>query len=286
VSTLAIVGSPASATNLELAAGWRALGLPTACLSGAEARARLGPDDVAVGRIDVLPTVDGTEPGLLDLLLLERAGVPVLNPTRSLLDVHDKLRTARRLEAAALPHPRTGWVRSPEDALPVTPPVVIKPRFGSWGRDVFRCRSEREASTLLRSLADRAWFRRHGALIQELVPSRGRDLRLLVAGGRVVGAVERRAAPGDWRTNVSLGGSLTPAAPDAAARALAIAAAAAVAGDLVGVDLLPLAGGEWLAVELNGAVDFDVTYSLAGRDVYRDSAAALGLRPRGRAAAA
>ena len=279
MSDVAVVGGRANETNERLVAEWRALGIPARLLSGAEARMRLDASGVAVGRIDVLPTVDGVEPGLVDLLLLERRGIPVRNRAFALLAVHDKLLTARRLAAAGILHPRAGWVRSPDDALPVPPPLVVKPRFGSWGKDVFRCTGEREARQLLRILAGRPWFRRHGALVQELVPSRGRDLRLLVAGERVVGAIERRAAPGDWRTNISLGGTRVPVDPEVEARELAVAAAAAVGGDLVGVDLLPLPAGGHVVIELNGAVDFDETYALPGRDVFRDSARALALEP-------
>lgn len=108
------------------------------------------------------------------------------------------------------------------------------------------------------------------------MPIRGYDLRLLVAGGNVVGASERIAAHGEWRTNVSLGGSLRAIEPPQEARSLAAAAAAAVGADLVGVDLLPGDHG-YTVLEPNGAVDFDERYSLGGRDVYLEVAASLGL---------
>ena len=112
--------------------------------------------------------------------------------------------------------------------------------------------------------------------MQELVPPVGHDLRLLVAGGTVVGAVRRVAGPGEWRTNVSLGATRHPVVPPPAACALAIAAAAAIRADLIGIDLLPLEDG-YSVIELNGAADFNGTYSLPGHDVFHDAAAALGL---------
>jgi glutathione synthase/RimK-type ligase-like ATP-grasp enzyme len=70
----------------------------------------------------------------------------------------------------------------------------------------------------------------------------GHDLRVLVAGGRIVGAESRVAAAGEWRTNLSLGGSSCPAIVPPHARAAALAAARAVSGDFVGIDLLPHRG--------------------------------------------
>jgi RimK family alpha-L-glutamate ligase len=194
----------------------------------------------------------------------------------ALLGAHDKLRTARLLSRARLPHPWTIHL-APADRVPrVVAPVVLKPRFGSWGIDVFRCDSEDELARRLEEVAGKAWFTRHGALLQELVTPRGYDLRILVAGGITVGAVERMAAPGEWRTNISLGGERHPRVPSAAACALAEAAAATIGADLVGVDLLPTDAG-YVVVELNAAVEFNAVYSQPGSDVYTDSATALGL---------
>jgi glutathione synthase/RimK-type ligase-like ATP-grasp enzyme len=129
----------------------------------------------------------------------------------------------------------------------------------------------------VREVADRRWFGRHGALVQELLPAPGHDLRVLVGGGRVVGAARRVSAPGEWRTNVSLGGTLERVldVPEEAV-ALSLAATAAAGTDVVGIDLLPL-DGEYVVVELNGAAEFDERYSLRDRDVFSDLATALGL---------
>jgi RimK family alpha-L-glutamate ligase len=275
--TIAILGGDSNLTNAMLAARWRALGLPAEVVRPAEATARLGIGDVVIGRVDVTRALDGPEPGLLQLLLLERAGHDVRNRARPLLAVHDKLRTARLLASAWLPHPRTELVTRATDPLPLPAPLVLKPRFGSWGADIVRCRTEREARSSLRRLAERPWFRRHGALVQEYLEPPRSDVRVLVAAGEAVGCIRRIPAPGEWRTNAALGAARAHSEPDAAARSLAEAAARVAGMDLVGADLLPLPSGGYVVLELNGAVDFDDTYSLRGRDVFRDAARALGL---------
>jgi RimK family alpha-L-glutamate ligase len=270
-----MLGSEASATNLAIVEAWRLLGVDVE-LARPDATSTIRPSDVVLGRIDILPTIDGVESGLLGLLRLERRGVRVLNRATTLASTHDKLLTARLLARAALPHPRTVHVRRAEDLLEPRPPVVVKPRLGSWGVDVYRCDTEEALRECFAEIATRPWFARHGVLVQELVPPVGYDLRLLVANQSVVGAVRRVAGPGEWRTNVSLGATRYPVVPPPAACALAIAAAAASRADFVGIDLLPLEDG-YTVIELNGAADFNETYSLPGRDVFHDAAAGLGL---------
>ena len=274
---VALVGSAANETNPILADAWRRIGVDCRLLAAAEARERRSDFDVFLARLDVLPTLDGVEAGLLELFWLERAGARVLNRAAALLATHDKLRTAVRLAAAGIPHPPTTHITTRSGPTLPPAPVVLKPRFGSWGEDVRLCRTRRDVEDCLAEFATRPWFRRHGVLAQQVIPSSGRDLRLLVAGGRVVGAVERVAAPGEWRTNISVGGSKRPIDPPASACTLAVAAAAALAADLVGVDVLPLPEGGHVVIELNGAIDFDAGYSPAAGDVYAAAADALGL---------
>jgi hypothetical protein len=129
---------------------------------------------------------------------------------------------------------------------------------------------------VMSGLRGRPWFQKHGALVQEFVPSAGADVRVVVSGGVVVGAVARVAAPGEWRTNVALGGRRKRLEPDDAAASLALAAVAAVGGDLMGVDLLPTSDG-YVVLEVNGCVDFTRDYSLGAGDVFREAMLSLVL---------
>ena len=277
MSAIAVVGY-AHQTNLELVEAWRALGIDARLIPPADALSELAAGDRALGRLDVLQTLDGVEPGLQVLDWLELRGVTVLNPARCLLASHDKLLTDAYLTGAGVPHPQSLLAESARDVRLLPLPCVVKPRFGSWGRDVFRCRTPDEREACLAVLATRSWFRADGAVVQELLPSPGYDLRVIVAAGAVVGAAERVARPGEWRTNISLGGSLREAGPSPEGFALAIAAAAAVGADVLGVDLVTTPRG-LTVLEVNGAVDFDGRYSLRGSDVYAAIAEALQVGP-------
>ena len=270
----AVVAHRRSATNEALVAAARAWGLESELLDPHTALTSLEPGDVALARLDVREGLDGIERGTGELERLAAGGVDVRNPPGALVVAHDKLLTARALRLAGLPHPHTTLL-SPTLPAPVPElPVVLKPRFGSWGRDVERCTTADELDAALVRLQRKPWFREHGALAQELVEPRGWDLRLVVAGGRVVGAACRIARSGEWRTNAALGAQVEPVEPPPLARALALAAAQAARADLVGVDLLPTPNGGFVVLELNGAVDFRPVYAPL-RDVFSETVAAL-----------
>lgn len=258
---LAFVAQRWTATNVALAAAapsW----VDARILTPERAAAVLGTCDAAVGRLDIVDSLDGVEDGLWALGNLAARGVRVLNRAGALLAVHDKLLTARVLGREGLPHPKTRMLHPDGPASPWTGPVVVKPRFGSWGLDVTLCENEVAFHRHIHSLAGRTWFQRRGALVQELVEPAGYDLRIVVAAGVPVGAISRVAAKGEWRTNVSLGGTRVRVDPTPEALTLALSAADAAGTELVGVDLLPDGAGGWTVLELNGAVDFTSEYRI------------------------
>jgi RimK family alpha-L-glutamate ligase len=270
---LALVAQRRTVTNAALAAA-APRGVDARILTPEQASATLGPGAVALGRLDVVEGLDGVEDGLWALGSLAARGIVVLNRAGALLAAHDKMLTAKVLQRAGLPHPRTRILHPGGHVPDWEGPVVVKPRFGSWGRDVELCGDEITYWRHLRGLEHRFWFQRHGAIVQELVPPAGFDLRIVVAGGVAVGAISRVAAPGEWRTNVALGGTRVAVAPPAEALDLAVRAARAAGADLIGVDLLPDGAGGHTVLELNGAVDFTREYRL-DRDPFVAAAAEL-----------
>jgi RimK family alpha-L-glutamate ligase len=270
---LAVVAHRRSATNNALVAAAHVCGIEAEVLEPQRALAVLEPGDVALARLDVRDELDGIESGTGELERLAAEGVDVLNPPRALAAAHDKLLTARVLRRAGLPHPITTHLAPAHPATAPELPVVLKPRFGSWGRDVVLCGTAEELEAALLHAQSACWFQAHGVIAQELIEPRGWDLRVVVAGGRVVGSARRRAQPGEWRTNAALGAAVEPAEAPPLARMLALEAVSAVGADLAGVDLLPTRNG-FVVIEVNGAVDFRPVYAPAG-NVYEDAMAAL-----------
>jgi [lysine-biosynthesis-protein LysW]--L-2-aminoadipate ligase len=261
---IALVTHHVTTTNLALAAS----APPEAdafLLAPDDALRRLDASDSALGRLDVRQTLDGIEAGLSHLDRLEARGVVVLNGSLALRLAHDKRATASALAASSVPHPRTVAFFGEDGSPPIPFPFVLKPRFGSWGRDVLLCTDAPSLRGALAIMRSRPWFAATGAVAQELVRPRPPPRRRRRRGDR----------RGEWRTNVALGAARVPADPPPAACELALAAAAAALGaDLAGVDLLPAGPGRYVVLEVNGAVDFSPEYDPGG-DVHAAAMASL-----------
>ena len=135
----AVVAHRRSATNDALVAAAAGLGLQAEIVVPRRALTLLEPGDVALARLDVREELDGIERGTGELERLAAGGVDVRNPPAALVVAHDKLLTARTLRHAGLPHPHTTLLSPALPAAVPELPLVLKPRFGSWGRDVELC---------------------------------------------------------------------------------------------------------------------------------------------------
>lgn len=203
----------------------------------------------------------------LDVLhWIEEQGVPVMNPPRAIERCVDKFYTDVRLRRAGLPTPATVVCERAEDALRAVREmgdVVIKPIFGSMGHGLIRVDDPELAFRLVRPLEQmRAVF-----YLQRAVDHGGRDIRVFVIGGRVLGAIERRAPDGEWRSNVSRGAISRPVHLPAAWADLAVRAAAAVGAEYAGVDLLPGRDDTVHVLEVNGIPGWQGLQTATGIDV-------------------
>jgi ribosomal protein S6--L-glutamate ligase len=199
---------------------------------------------------------------------LEAAGALVLNRVEALLDARDKFRTSLLLAFAGIATPRAALVQSSAQAfafLRENPDAVLKPLAGSLGDGVERVASDRDAASARIS----ARLAREGALyLQAWVPNDGCDLRVFVVGGQVVGAVERVAQAGDFRTNMARGAQARPVALEPEVRALASRAALALGLDYTGIDIIEGPAGPQV-IEVNGNPAFDMIFHATGEDMAR-----------------
>jgi [lysine-biosynthesis-protein LysW]---L-2-aminoadipate ligase len=217
-------------------------------------------DDVAPPWETALVREIGATRALYAALALESLGVRTVNGSDAIRISGDKWKTALALREAGLPAPRTVLALGPESvpaaAEELGYPVVLKPLHGSWGRRVVLLRDPEEAGAVLEYCAALPSPQAQILCVQEPIGKPGRDVRVIVVGGEVLGATYRLAAADGWRTNVALGGDSLPCPLDDDAAALAVAAAQATGAEIAGVDLLEGHDGELYVLEVNAGVEF------------------------------
>jgi len=197
---------------------------------------------------------------------IEERGVPVINSPKAIERCVDKFYTTALLEQAGLPVPETVVCERGADAIATVREMgdaIVKPIFGSLGHGMVRVTHPDVALRVVEPLEH------IGSIfyVQRTIDHGGRDIRAFVVGGRVIGAIERTAPAGEWRTNVSRGGSVRAFELPPAWADLALRAAAAVGADYAGVDLLPSRDGEVYVLEVNGIPGWKGLQQAIGVDV-------------------
>jgi RimK family alpha-L-glutamate ligase len=197
---------------------------------------------------------------------IEHHGVLVMNPPHAIERCVDKFYTDALLREAGLPTPETVVCEGIDAAMAAVRAmgdVIVKPIFGSMGQGLVRVSDPDVAFRVFRALEGaRTVF-----YVQRAIGGGGRDVRVFVVGGAVIGAIERRAPAGEWRSNVARGArAVAVAVPDTWA-AIARRAAAAVGAEYAGVDLLPAQDGSVVVLEINGIPGWRGLQEATGVDV-------------------
>ena len=193
---------------------------------------------------DAILARTGSGTGYFNLSVLrqfERLNVPTLPNSAAIEASKDKMYASQILAQAGLPIPKTLLTRFPCKAELVEKqvgfPCVLKVVTGSHGAGVYLCENAKQfedLSELISSLDSKT-----SMIIQEYIShSEGRDLRVIVIGGRVVGAMQRTSTDGSFKANISRGGQGEAYDVDDEMEMLAIQVAKVLDLDIAGVDLL------------------------------------------------
>ena len=185
---------------------------------------------------------------------MERQGVLVFNDAACIERVCDKLHTHQVLAQHQIPTPTTMLAKFPVDVKMVEQhlgfPVVVKTVLGTQGSGVFLLKDAQEFSDMMAFIGETSAGVQ--LIMQKFVAaSSGRDLRLFVVDGKVVGAMERRSGNGSFKANYTLGGSVEKFEPDPEAEWMAIKTARALGADIAGIDLLFTDDGHYTVCEAN-----------------------------------
>lgn len=274
----------------------RARGHELAIVDPLECGLAIGPEgmrlffrDRDVPSIDVaIPRIGASLPGqgVAVVSHLEAMGIPLVNGATAIRRARDKLAALQILAARGIDVPRTVLARGPdqvEQALETVggPPVVLKLLQGTQGVGVILA----ETRAAVVATLDTLWGLRQDVIVQEYVAdSAGRDIRVLVVGGRIVAAMRRQAPPGEWRSNIHRGGTGTRVDLDSRYADAATAAAGAIGLDVAGVDLLEAREGPRVT-EVNASPGFEglervCRVDAAGAILDMAESIAAGLEPR------
>jgi ribosomal protein S6--L-glutamate ligase len=206
--------------------------------------------------------------GLAVVNQFDLMGVPVLSAAIPIARSRDKLRALQLLSRFGIDVPRTVMCRFREevpDAVEMVGglPCIIKLIQGSQGVGVMIANTMVEVQGML----DTLWTLGQEILLQELVAeSRGKDVRAMVIGDRVVGAMRRTARAGEFRSNIHRGGSAEGLALDREFAEAAVKAARVMGLEVAGVDMLEARTGPKI-MEVNSSPGFEGLEAATGLDV-------------------
>lgn len=226
--------------------------------------APLGSFDAVIPRIG--PSI--SQFGTAVVRQFEQTGVFSLNSAQAISTARDKLRTLQLLSRHSLGIPKTAFVSDRAGVKSAIEqvggaPVVVKLVEGSQGTGVILA----DTSTIAESIVETLMLGRQNVVVQKFVEeSRGRDVRALVVGDRVVAAMQRLAARDEYRSNVHRGGGTRPLSLDQTTEDAAIRAAQILGLRVAGVDLLESHDGPLIS-EVNASPGLEGIEAATGVDV-------------------
>lgn len=206
--------------------------------------------------------------GTAVLRQFEMQGSYLLNGPISIGRAQDKLRTMQMLCSKDIDIPRTGFANSPLDTKDVIKtvggaPVVIKLLEGTQGKGVVLAETNKAAESVINAFKSLS----ANILVQEFIAeSKGVDLRCFVIGDKVVASMERRAAAGEFRANIHLGGTGHNVKITPQERKISVNTAKIVGLKVCGVDIIRSKDGPKV-LEVNSSPGLEGVEGATGIDI-------------------
>jgi ribosomal protein S6--L-glutamate ligase len=192
--------------------------------------------------------------GMAVVRQFEQMDVFSANSSNGIANSRDKLRSLQFLSRHHIGIPQTTFVRDRRDILPAIQriggaPVIVKLLEGTQGIGVILAETVKVAEAIIETLQSTE----HNVLVQSFISeSRGRDVRAIVVGDRVVAAMRRTASGDEYRSNVHRGGAVEVVKLDEEYTTTAIRSAQIMGLRVAGVDMLEGHDGP-LVMEVNSS---------------------------------
>lgn len=195
-------------------------------------------------------------------------GIKTVNTSDVARICGDKFLTTQALVQHKVPTPKTALAFTPESALEAIEqlgyPVVLKPCVGSWGRLVAKINDRQAAEAILEHKQILGSYHHSIYYIQEYVEKHGRDIRSFVIGDETIAAIYRTSE--HWITNTATGGIASNCPVTSEIDAISRAAAQAVGGGMVAVDLFEIPEGLTVC-EVNYTMEFRNSIATTGVNI-------------------
>ncbi len=198
----------------------------------------------------------------------EVMGVYSVNESVALSRSRDKLRSVQLLSRKGIGLPVTGFAHAPDDVPDLIKmvggaPVVIKLLEGTQGIGVVLAETQKAAESVIEAFMGLS----ANILVQEFIKEAGgSDIRCLVVGGKVVAAMKRQGAEGEFRSNLHRGGTAEVVRITPEERSTATRAASIMGLNVAGVDLLRSNHGA-VVMEVNSSPGLEGIETATGKDV-------------------
>ena len=206
---------------------------------------------------------------LSSLQVLRDRGVATVNSAEVAEVCGNKLQTTSVLAKHGVPQPRTVVAYTPKSALEAIEeigyPVVMKPAVGSWGRLLAKLNDRDAAEAVLEHKEVLGTYHHSIFYIQEYIAKPERDIRSFVVGDQTIAAIYRRSP--HWITNTARGGEASGCEVDDELHQISQAAARAVGGGVVAVDLVEDPERGLLVLEVNYTMEFRNSITTTGVDI-------------------
>lgn len=202
------------------------------------------------------------------LRLFESAGVKCVNTYNVANICGDKLLTSIALKEHNVPQPEVRVAFTEESAIQAIEsmgyPVVLKPAVGSWGRLLSKINDRDAAEAILEHKAILGSYHHSIFYIQKFVEKKGRDIRTFVVGDECIAAIYRTSP--HWITNTARGGVATNCPVTEAIFNISVAAAKAVGGGVVAIDVFETEHGLQVN-EVNYTMEFKNSVAPTGVNI-------------------
>jgi len=221
---------------------------------------------------DVVLPRQGAQIGRSCMVLISHLrlmGIPLVNGPDAIRLASNQFLTLQALAAAGIPVPDTLFINATEGRHKVGDyaggyPVVVKEINGHQGAGVSLAKNEAELNRIVQTNLHAT----QGMLLQKFISTTGRsDIRALVIGGRVAGAMLLRPPADDFRANFHLGANAAARTLTDSEAGVAVGAARAVGLDIAGVDLVADAEGRVSVIEVNYSPGFKGLELATGIDI-------------------